>query len=278
MTYPAHIRKKILAELENSTYREVAARHRISPNTLATWKKQPQPKGSRRSMPRLLTEEVIRQDVAEHPDDYQWERAARLGCSQNGICKALKRYRFTVKKKDFRHRKADEEKRHEFLEVKSVYEERLHPFVYIDESGFRKDISRPYGYAPRGQKCAGVSGWGKAQTNVIGALCGTVPFAFTAFDCSIDSDVFHTWVTKILLPELPACSVIVMDNAPFHKRQDTLDALQAEGHTVLWLPPYSPDFNPIEKTWAWIKRLRKQWRLADVNALLFWFFILVTLC
>jgi len=80
----------------------------------------------------------------------------------------------------------------------------------------------------------------------------------------------------ILLPELPACSVIVMDNASFHKRQDTLDALQAEGHTVLWLPPYSPDFNPIEKTWAWIKRLRKQWRLADVNALLFWFFILVT--
>ncbi|RKW14433.1 MAG: transposase, partial [Cardiobacterium sp.] len=49
MTYPAHIRKKILAELEDSTYREVAARHRISPNTLATWKKQPQPKGSRRS-------------------------------------------------------------------------------------------------------------------------------------------------------------------------------------------------------------------------------------
>ena len=108
-------------------------------------------------------------------------------------------------------------------------------------------------------------------------LCGTVPFAFTAFDCSIDSDVFHTWATEILLPELPACSVIVMDNAPFHKRQDTLDALQAEGHTVLWLPPYSPDFNPIEKTWAWIKRLRKQWRLADVNALLFWFFILVNL-
>ena len=51
MTYPAHIRKKILAELEDSTYREVAARHRISPNTLATWKKQPQPKGSRRSTP-----------------------------------------------------------------------------------------------------------------------------------------------------------------------------------------------------------------------------------
>ena len=183
MAYPAHICKRSLQNSKNSTYREVAARHRISPNTLATWKKQPQPKGSRRSTPRLLTEEVIRQDVAEHPDDYQWERAARLGCSQNGIWKALKRYRITVKK-DFRHRKAYEEKRREFLEVKSVYEERLHLFVYIDESGFRKDISRPYGYAPHGQKCAGVSGWSKAQTNVIGALCGTVPFAFTAFDCA----------------------------------------------------------------------------------------------
>ena len=148
-------------------------------------------------------------------------------------------------KKDFRHRKADEEKRREFLKVKSVYEARLHPFVYIDESGFRKDISRPYGYAPRGQKCAGVSGWSKAQTNVIGALCGTVPFAFTAFDCSIDSDVFHTWATEILLPELPACSVIVMDNAPFHKRQDKLNTLQAEGHKMLWLPSYSPVFSPL---------------------------------
>jgi transposase protein of IS630 family insertion sequence len=118
-------------------------------------------------------------------------------------------------KKDFHHRKADEEKRREFL------------------------------YAPHGQKCAGVSGWSKTQTNVIGALCGTVPFAFTAFDCSIDSDVFHTWATEILLPELPACSVIVMDNAPFHKRQDTLDALKAEGHTVLWLPSYSPVFSPL---------------------------------
>ena len=85
MTYPAHICKKILAELEDSTYREVTARHRISPNTPATRKKQPQLKGSRRSTPHLLTEEVIRQDVARHPDDYLWGRTARLGCSQNGV-------------------------------------------------------------------------------------------------------------------------------------------------------------------------------------------------
>ena len=71
------------------------------------------------------------------PDDYQWERAARLSRSQNGTCKALKHYRFTVKK-DFPHRKGGKEKR-------------LRPLVYIGESGFRKDFSRSYGYVPRGQ-------------------------------------------------------------------------------------------------------------------------------
>ena len=66
--------------------------------------------------------------------------------------------------------------------------------------------------------CGGIRVEQGTNQRVIGALCGTVPFAFTAFDCSIDSDVFHTWATEILLPELPACSVIVMDNAPSHKR------------------------------------------------------------
>jgi len=147
-------------------------------------------------------------------------------------------------KKDFRHRKADEEKRREFL------------------------------YAPRGQKCAGVSGWSKTQTNIIGALCGTVPLAFIAFDYAWTAMFStHGWLKYDCRCCLRNCD----GQRPFHKRQDMLNALQAEGHTVLRLPPYSPDCNPIEKTWAWIKRLRKPWRLADVNALLFWFLTLVTL-
>ena len=276
MTYPAYIRKKILAKLE------------VTPiaNWLPDTASVPTPSlpGKNSHNPKVAV--VLRHAFSQKKSSGKTWLSTLMTINGKGLHVWAARRTASARrssaiasplKKDFHHRKADEERHREFLEVKSIYEERLHPFVYIDESSFRKDISRPYGYAPRGQKCAGVSGWSKAQINVIGALCGTVPFAFTAFDCSIDSDVFHTWVTKILLPELPACSVIVMDNASFHKRQDTLDALQAEGHTVLWLPPYSPDFNPIEKTWAWIKRLRKQWRLADVNALLFWFFTLVTL-
>ena len=94
-------------------------------------------------------------------------------------------------------------------------------------------------------------------------------FAVGLFECSIDGDVFQTWIEQILLPELPKNSVVVMDNATFHKRQAIITLLNQHGHSVLWLPPYSPDLNPIEKTWAHIKALRRKLRLNDV-AELFW--------
>jgi transposase len=52
-----------------------------------------------------------------------------------------------------------------------------------------------------------------------------------------------------------------MDNATFHKRQDTQELIKNAGHSILYLPPYSPNFNLIEQTWAWIKQKRKEWRL-----------------
>ncbi|WP_442780651.1 transposase [Avibacterium sp. 21-599] len=56
-----------------------------------------------------------------------------------------------------------------------------------------------------------------------------------------------------------------MDNAAFHKRQDIIEAVDQTEHKILWLPPYSPNLNPIEKTWAWVKSLRKQWRFDCVD-------------
>jgi transposase len=74
----------------------------------------------------------------------------------------------------------------------------------------------------------------------------------------MDSEVFESWFVAWLLPALPANSVVVMDNASFH-RKGRLHALAEEaGHGVLFLPPYSPELNPIENFWAWLKgRLRK---------------------
>ncbi|MCW9718847.1 transposase [Avibacterium sp. 21-599] len=100
-------------------------------------------------------------------------------------------------------------------------------------------------------------------------------FALRLFDCPIDSDIFYVWLTEALLPELEKPTVIVMDNAAFHKQRDIIEAIDQTEHKILWLPPYSPNLNPIEKTWAWVKSLRKQWRLDCVDALFFWILTIV---
>jgi len=78
------------------------------------------------------------------------------------------------------------------------------------------------------------------------------------FEGHINADVFHAWVTQQLLCCLNEKTVIVMDNATFHKRNDTIYAIEKSGHRILFLPPYSPDLNPIEKKWAQAKSIRKK--------------------
>lgn len=117
--------------------------------------------------------------------------------------------------------------------------------VYLDESGFKPNAYRPYGYAPKGQRCLGIHNWQLKNTvNAIAAWCEGKLLAPLLYERSINADVFYAWVTQSLLPELPQGSVIVMDNATFHKRADIIAVIEKAGHTILWLPPYSPDLNP----------------------------------
>ena len=131
--------------------------------------------------------------------------------------------------------------------------------VYIDESGFAHDMPRTHGYAPKGKRCVGTHDWNaKGRTNVIGALLGGVLLTTCLFSCNINSDRFHAWVTMELIPTLPPGAVLVMDNATFHKRKDTQKAIVDAGHILEYLPPYSPDLNPIEHKWAQAKAIRRR--------------------
>lgn len=131
--------------------------------------------------------------------------------------------------------------------------------VYIDESGFAHDMPRTHGYAVQGQRCYGTQDWNaRGRSNAIGALIGKALLSVGLFPCNVNADIFTAWVEQDLLPKLPKNAVIVMDNATFHKRHDTQILIKQAGHTLLYLPPYSPDFNPIEKKWAQIKSLRKK--------------------
>ena len=72
---------------------------------------------------------------------------------------------------------------------------------------------------------------------------------------TMNGDFFEKWFEKMLIPELPERTVIILDNAAFHRMNKLQEIAQKFGHVILPLPPYSPDLNPIEKTWANIKKL-----------------------
>ena len=74
-----------------------------------------------------------------------------------------------------------------------------------------------------------------------------------AFKGTCNTEVFNTWLDKVLIPELCPGQIIIMDNASFHKSAKTRELIESAGCKLLYLPPYSPELNPIEKTWANIK-------------------------
>jgi len=96
--------------------------------------------------------------------------------------------------------------------------------------------------------------------NAIGAILDFKILNVGLFEGNINADVFHAWVTQELLYSIPANSVLVMDNATFHKRSDSIAAIEKSVHSILFLPPYSPDLNPIEKKWAQAKSMRRKVR------------------
>ena len=101
--------------------------------------------------------------------------------------------------------------------------------------------------------------WGaRGRTNAIGALIGKELLTVSLFDESINTEVFNSWVAQDLIPKLPSKSVVVMDNAAFHKDSVMQEQIKEAGHILVYLPPYSPDLNPIEHKWAQAKALRRK--------------------
>lgn len=120
-------------------------------------------------------------------------------------------------------------------------------------------MPRTHGYSLKGMRCYGKHDWGaKGRTNVIGALLRGTLLTVSLFQTSINTEIFNCWVEKELLPHLPPRSVLVLDNASFHKGVAMQQVVENAGHILLYLPPYSPDLNPIEKKWAQAKAIRRK--------------------
>ena len=130
-------------------------------------------------------------------------------------------------KKALEHPRADAEKRRVFQKKIEEHKKDGRPIVYIDESGFAHDMPRTHGYAVKGKRCFGTHDWqARGRINVIGALLGSALLTVGLFTGNINSDVFHGWLVDDLIPKLPLASVLVMDNATFHKRSDTKKSIR----------------------------------------------------
>ena len=128
--------------------------------------------------------------------------------------------------------------------------------IYFDESGFEEDVRRDAGWAKRGTKIYGnVRGGKNPRTNLIMAQRRKskqwlAPILFTG---SCEAITVLWWIKEHLLKTLDKPSLIIMDNAPFHPVEKIKKLLAEKGHELLCLPKYSPDFNPIEKTFGAMK-------------------------
>ena len=140
--------------------------------------------------------------------------------------------------------------------------------VFIDETWASTNMARRYGRAPRGERL---------RVGVPHGHWKTIPFvaglrrdglvAPWVVDGAINRETFETYVEKVLVPELPRDDVVIMDNLSSHKGAKVRAMIEAAGAQLLYLPSYSPDFNPIELAFAKLKALLRKAAERTVEAL-----------
>jgi transposase len=131
--------------------------------------------------------------------------------------------------------------------------------VFIDETGATTKMARLRGRAPKGERCrAGVPHGHWKTTTFTGALRLDGLGAPMILDGPMDGTAFLAYVEQVLVPELKAGDIVVMDNLPAHKVVGVREAIHGADAQLLYLPPYSPDFNPIELAFAKLKGLLRK--------------------
>ena len=126
--------------------------------------------------------------------------------------------------------------------------------VFVDESGARTNMTRLYGWGEVGGRVVDAVPQGHWTTcTLLAAVPLTGPLAAVTVDAAVDADAFVAWTREVLVPCLSPGDVVVMDNLPAHKVPGVTEAIEAAGAGVRYLPPYSPDYNPIENMWSKVK-------------------------
>lgn len=140
--------------------------------------------------------------------------------------------------------------------------------MFLDESGVTTDMTRLYGRARRGQRIHEGTADGRWHTvTLLGAVTCQGWQAVMTIESATDGDVFLTYLQEVLCPTLKTGQVVVMDNLSAHKVAGVKELIKASGAELRYLPPYSPDFNPIEPCWSVVKQHLRKLKARTVAAL-----------
>ena len=131
--------------------------------------------------------------------------------------------------------------------------------IFIDETWAKTNMTRLHGRCAKGKRLIGKvpQGHRKTLTFVAGLRCDGI-IAPCVFDGPINAESFLAWVIQFLVPDLRPGDIVVMDNLSSHKGKAVRRAIRAAGAKLFFLPPYSPDLNPIEKAFSKLKTLLRK--------------------
>lgn len=140
--------------------------------------------------------------------------------------------------------------------------------IFLDESGVTTEMTRRYGRAFGGERVREANPAGHWKTlTLLGAMSLEGLVAAMTVEAPTDREVFLAYLEQALCPRLKKGDVVVMDNLSSHKVAGVRELIEAAGAELLYLPPYSPDFNPIEKCWSKLKQALRSAKARSVDAL-----------
>lgn len=267
--YSTDLRERVIAAVDDDegSIREVARIFRVDPSTITRWLRrrrqagtlEPRPHGGG-PPPALDEDDQRRLDelIGDRPDATLEDLKRRGGftCSLTTLWRAVRRRRLTYKKKslhaDQRDRPDVQRKRRAFRRtIRQIEPNRL---VFVDETGATTTMTPAYAWAPRGERAVDSAPASWETTSLIAALGlegGRAPLAFPG---ATDTAAFQTYVDQVLVPPLHPGDVVVFDNIKPHLGAGVSASIGHAGASVLPLPPYSPDYTPIEEMYSKVKQ------------------------
>lgn len=172
---------------------------------------------------------------------------------------------YNTKKKTKHYQEQDPQKVEEYKEkIKDIPQEKI---AYVDETGIDEFLYREYARSFRGTPVYGeVRGRKYQRVGIAAAKMGHDIIAPLEYSGTMDGKLFEAWFAGHLLPSLPEGSTIVMDNASFHRKKRLKELADKYEKTLIFLPPYSPELNPIEHLWCQLKKKVRDF-LEECNSL-----------